>query len=135
MAVVHTSQLATPTANVRHILEGMQITVSATHICVASACIAYDATTNTGTSSNSAWQFPVSTLTKVLVNEDHSPHEWEEIVLTPHYCSTLLQHTTHPLAVVGGHNNSFKSTATSTANDPHNKWSIMGQLLEPLGRV
>ena len=109
----------------------MQITVSATHICVASAGIRYDATTNTVASSKSAWQLPVSTLTKVLMNEDHSPHDWEEIAPTPHYRSALLQHTTHPLAV-GGRDNSLHSVATIAVYDRHsNKWSTVGQLPEP----
>ena len=113
----------------------MQITVSATHICVASAGIAYDATTDTSTSFNGVWQLPVSTLTKVLMGEDHSPHDWEEIAPTPHNRSALLQHTTHPLAVgghaVGGHD-SDNSTSNIAVYDPRsNKWSTVGQLLEP----
>ena len=108
----------------------MQITVSATHICVASAGIAYDTTTGTGTASNGVWQLPVSTLTKVLMGEDHIPHDWEVIAPTPHYCSALLQHTAHPLAV-GGHV-SGKATTNIAVYDPHsNKWSTVGQLLEP----
>ena len=108
----------------------MQVTVSATHICVASARIAYDATTHTGMASKSVWQLPVSTLTKVLMGEDSSPHDWEEIAPTPHKRSALLQHTAHPLAV-GGHE-SGKATLTIAAFDPcSNKWSTVGQLLEP----
>ena len=109
----------------------MQITVSATHICVASARITYDATTKTGTPSESVWQLPVSTLTKVLMGEDHSPHDWEEIAQTPHYSSALLQHTAHPLAV-GGLDASGKATSNIAVYDPRsNKWSTVGQLLEP----
>ena len=109
----------------------MQITVSATHICVASAGIAYDATTNTATSSKSAWQLPVGTLTKVLMNKDCSRYDWEEITATPHYYSALLQDTTHPLAV-GGHDNSDQTTPNIFVYDRHsNKWSTVGQLLEP----
>ena len=111
----------------------MQITVSATHICVTSAGFAYDATTKTSTPSNGVWQLPVSTLTKVLMGEDHSPHDWEEIAPTPHYSSALLQHTTHPLAV-GGHV-SGKATSNIAVYDPRsNKWSTVGQLLEPRTR-
>ena len=44
----------------------MQITVSATHICVASAVNTLYATTHTS-SSKRVWQLPVSTLSKVLV--------------------------------------------------------------------
>ena len=109
----------------------MQITVSATHICVASACITYDATTKTGTTSNSVWELPVSTLSKVLVGEDSGPHQWTKIAPTPHYKSALLQDTAHPLAV-GGRNDSSKSTADIAVYDRHsNKWSTVGQLLEP----
>ena len=112
----------------------IQITVSATHICVASARIAYDATTNKGTSSKSAWQLPVSTLSKVLVGEDSGPHQWTEIAPTPHYRSTLLQDTAHPL-VVGGHDDSYKPTTDIAVYDRHsNKWSTVGQLLEPRAR-
>ena len=108
----------------------MQITVSATHICVAGASIAYDATTDTGTSSKEVWQLPVSTLTKVLMGEDRSPHYWEEIASTPHHFSALLQRTAHPLAV-GGHV-SGKATSNIAVYDPRsNKWSTVGQLLEP----
>ena len=109
----------------------MQITVSATHICVASAGIAYNATTNTATSSKSVWELPVSTLLKVLVGEDSGPHQWTEIAPTPHYRSALLQDTEHPLAV-GGRNDSDKSTADIAVYDRHsNRWSTVGQLLEP----
>ena len=108
-----------------------QITVSDTHICVASAGIAYDASTNTGTSSKRVWQLPVSTLTKVLANEDSSPHDWEEIAPTSNYQPALLQHTANPLAV-GGHDNSFKPTCKIVVYDSrHNQWVTVGQLLEP----
>ena len=112
----------------------IQITVSATHICVASAGIAYDATTHTATSSKSVWELPVSTLSKVLVGEDSGPHQWTEVAPTPHYWSTLLQDTAHPLAV-GGYNDSFKPTTDIVVYDCHsNKWSTVGQLLEPRTR-
>ena len=109
---------------------GMQITVSATHICVASACITYDATTETSTSSKSVWQLPVSTLTKVLMGEDHSPHDWEEIAQTSYFKPALLQHTAHPLAVGG--QVSRKAISNIAVYDARsNKWSTVGQLLEP----
>ena len=112
----------------------MQITVSATHICVASAVTTYDATTDRGIPSNRVWQLPVSTLTKVLMGEDHSPHDWEVIAPTSYYGSALLQHTAHPLAV-GGHDVSGKATSNIAVYDPHsNKWSTVGQLLEPRTR-
>ena len=112
----------------------MQIAVSATHICVARAAITYNATTDTGSTSKSVWELPVSTLSKVLVGEDSGPHQWTEIAPTPHYRSTLLQDTAHPLAF-GGHNDSVKSTTDIVVYDRHsNKWSTVGQLLEPRTR-
>ena len=109
----------------------MQITVSATHICVASADIAYYASSNSGIISKRVWELPVSALSKVLVGEDSGPHQWTEIAPTPHHRSTLLQDTAHPLAV-GGHNDSYKPTAHIVVYDCHsNKWSTVGQLLEP----
>ena len=111
----------------------MQVTVRATHICVASAAIA-NAITSTGTSSKSVWELPVSTLSKVLVGEDSGPHQWTEVAPTPHSWSTLLQDTAHPLAV-GGLDDSDKSTADIAVYDCHsNKWSTVGQLLEPRTR-
>ena len=127
---IATSQWSTP-ANLQlpRPMFDMQITVSATHICVAGASIEYDATTETSRSSRSVWQLPVSTLTKVLMG-DHSPHDWEEIAPTPHYKSALLQHTASPLAV-GGYE-SRKATSNIATFDPcSNKWSTVGQLLEP----
>ena len=112
----------------------MQITVSATHICVASSLITYDATTNTGTTSKSVWELPVSTLSKVLVGEDRGPHQWTKIAPTPHYWSALLQDTAHPLAI-GGEDDSDKPTTDIAVYDRHsNKWSTVGQLLEPRTR-
>ena len=72
-----------------------------------------------------------STLSKVLVGEDSGPHQWTEIAPTPHYRPTLLQDTAHPLAF-GGHDDSSKSTTDIAVYDRHsNKWSTVGQLLEP----
>ena len=112
----------------------MQITVSATHICVASAAIAYNASTDMFFSPKIVWELPVSTLSKVLVGEDSGPHQWTEVAPTPHYWSALLQDTAHPLAV-GGHDDSDKSTTDIAVYDRHsNKWSTVGQLLEPRTR-
>ena len=112
----------------------MQITVSATHIGVASAAIAYNASTNTVTPSKRVWQLPVSTLSKVLVGEDSGPHQWTEIAPTPHYRSALLQDTAHPLAVAGN-DDSYKPTTDIAVYYRHsNKWSTVGQLLEPRTR-
>ena len=111
----------------------IHITVSATHICVASATIAYNATTNTTTPSRSVWQLPVSTLTKVLMGEDPSLLDWEEIAPTPHYSSVLLQHTAHPLAV-GGQDSGKPTPNIIMFDSRSNKWSTVGQLLEPRAR-
>ena len=108
----------------------MQITVSARHICVASAAIAHDATTKTITSSNCVWQLPVSTVTKVLANEDHSLLQWTEIAPATSYHSALLQHTTQPLAV-GGHGLGKPAPNIAVYDPCSNKWSTVGQLLEP----
>ena len=108
----------------------MQMTVCATHMYVASACIRYDATTNTGTSSKSVWQLPVSTFVNVIENEDRSPLQWVKTASTQFYKSALLQHTAHPLAVGG--DGSYKPTPNIAMYDPRsNKWSTVGQLLEP----
>ena len=109
----------------------MQMTVCATHMYLASAAITYDGATNAGTDSKSVWQLPVSTLVKVLENEDRSPLQWAETTPSPFYRSTLLQHTAHPLAV-GGDDDSHKPTPNIAVYDPRsNKWSTVGQLLEP----
>ena len=109
----------------------MQMTVCATHMYVASVFITYDATTGKGTSSKSVWQLPVSTIVKVIENEDRSPLQWAKTAPTPLYSSALLQHTAHPLAV-GGRDDSYKPTPNIAVYDPRsNKWSTVGQLLEP----
>ena len=109
---------------------GMQMTVCATHIYVASAYITYDATTKTGTYSNSVWQLPASTLVKVIETEDRSPLQWAETAPAPLFRSALLQHTAHPLAVGG--RDSDEPTPNIAVYDPRsNKWSTVGQLLEP----
>ena len=109
----------------------MQMTVCATHIYVASAAFRYDVTTDTVRTFKSVWQLPVSTPIKVLKNEDRSPLQWAKTALTPLYHSSLLQNTAHPLAV-GGRDGSYKPTPNIAVYDPRsNKWSTVGQLLEP----
>ena len=111
----------------------MQMTVCATHMYVASAGIAYDAydATNAVTPSNSVWQLPVSTLIKVLETEDRNSLQWAETAPTPFYQFALLQSTAHPLAI-GGDDVSYKPTPNIAVYDPRsNKWSTVGQLLEP----
>ena len=105
----------------------LQMTVSANHIFVASAHI-YD------TIAKNVWQLPVSTLLKVLVGEDSDPQLWTDFAPTPHYNSALLQDTAHPLAV-GGRVDPLKSTTEIAMYDHHSdKWSTVGQLLEPRSR-
>ena len=109
----------------------MQMTVCATHMYVASVGIRYDITTGRGTYSDSVWQLPVSTFVNVIENEDRRPFQWAETAPTPFILSVLLQHTVHPLAV-GGRDGSYKSTPNIAVYDPRsNKWSTVGQLLEP----
>ena len=108
----------------------MKMTVCATHIYVVSALIAYNATTHTAAASKSVWQLPANTLVKVCENEDRTPLRWAETAPTPLYRSALLQHTAHPLAI-GGHD-SHNPTPNIAVYDPcSNKWSTVGQLLEP----
>ena len=110
----------------------MQITVSATHICVASAVIAYNTIyTILVAPCKSVWELPVSTLSKVLVGEDSGPHQWTEIAPTPHYRSALLHDTAHPLAVAGFEDTIKPSTDIAVYDHHSNKWSTVGQLLEP----
>ena len=85
-----------------------QITVSATHICVAVLPSRMMQLLRMVRIVR-VWQLPVSTLSKVLVIEDSDPHQWTEIAPTPHCTSALLQDTAHPLAV-GGHDDSYKPT-------------------------
>ena len=109
----------------------VSMTVCATHIYVASAVIAYDANTDGHTTSNSVWQLPVSTLNEVLTKEELSPLQWAEIASTLYFSSGLLQHTAHPLAV-GGRDDLYRPTPNIAVFDPpSNKWSTVGQLLEP----
>ena len=114
----------------------MQITVSATHICVASAGIEYDVTTNTGEPSKSVWQLPVSELEEVLTNEDHiiPPQMWVESAATPNFDSALLPDTDH-LVVVGGHDcyrGSCRPSSGISVYDPFSdQWSMVCHLLEP----
>ena len=108
----------------------MQMTVCATHMYVSSAATAHDATTNTHTTSKSVWQLPARTLVNVLENEDRTQLQWAETAPL-YYSSRLLQHTAHPLAV-GGRFSSYKPTPNIAVYDPRrNKWSTVGQLLEP----
>ena len=112
----------------------MQMTVCATHVYVTSPVTGYYPFLDRDIYSNSVWQLPVSTLVKVIENEDRSPLQWVETAPTPFYRSALLQHTAHPLAI-GGCDDSHKSTPNIAMYDPRsNKWSTVSQLLEPCVR-
>ena len=109
----------------------MQMTVCATHMYVASACIRYDGTTKTATPSKSVWQLAVNTLVKVIESEDRSPLQWVETATNQFFRSALLQHTAYPLAV-GGRDDSYNPTPNIAVYNPRsNKWSTVSQLLEP----
>ena len=124
-----TQQWWTPTnLHLPQPMYGITLTVSATHLCAANAHIVSGTSTDTDT-PNSMWQIPVSALTKVLANKDHSPHQWTESAPTPNYRSALLKHNP---SIVGGHHISFKPTADIAVYDSHcDNWSTVGQLLEP----
>lgn len=111
---------------------GMEITICATHVYVASARIRRHATAGVFTHSRSVWQLPVSALESMLVKEDPGPpHHWQEVTPTPYSRSALLQGTACPVAV-GGHDDSNQPTSDIYSFDPHfNKWCMVGQLLEP----
>ena len=119
----------------------MTLTVCTTHIYVAGAAIGVHlgsdigTTADVGVPSTNAWQLPVSTFAQVLMNKDYPlPQQWTEIAPTPHYRSTLLKHTTHPL-VVGGHNYGGIPTANIAVYNPDmNKWLSVGRLLKPRAR-
>ena len=109
----------------------VEITMCATDMYVGCAHVAYNATTNTYQSSKSAWQLQVNTLAEVLTQEDNNLLQWTEIPPTPSYGSALLQHTAHPLAI-GGRDSSYNSTSNiAIYNFRSNKWSTVGQLLQP----
>ena len=110
----------------------MQFTISSAHLCVASACISYDAATNTSTTSNAVWQLPVTALENVLTTGgDGTSHQWTAIAPTPYYHSAILHDTAHIVAVAGD-DYSFKPTSDVCVYNPDtNKWSKVGQLSVP----
>ena len=70
----------------------MQCTISSAHLCVASAGISYDVTTDTDTTVKDVWQLPVTALEKVLFpGDDVTPHQWTKVAPTPYYNSAVLQ--------------------------------------------
>ena len=110
----------------------MQHTISSSHLYVASAAITYDVTTNTGTTTNSVWQLPLTALENVLTTESYNiSHHWTEIAPIPYYSLVLLRDTAHVVAV-GGDDKSHTPTSDMFVYDPNtNKWSKVGQLGVP----
>ena len=108
---------------------GMQFTISSEHLYVASAVIAYDVATDTGTTTKTVWQLPLTALENALSTEgDNVPHHWTEIAPTPYWHSVLLQNTAHVVAV-GGSDKSYTPTSDVFVYDPNNnKWTKVGQL-------
>ena len=110
----------------------MQFTISNAHLYVASATIAYDVATGTGTPTKTVWQLPLTALENALTTEgDNVSHHWTEIAPTPYYSSALLQDTAHVVAV-GGDDESDTPTSDAFVYDPNNnKWSKVGQFGVP----
>ena len=101
------------------------IAISTTNVYVASAI------TTAPLTSKVVWKLPVTVLKNILMKEDTSMPQWKEIAPTPNYLSSLFQSTTHTVAV-GGRDISTKPTSDVAVYDrSHNKWSTVGQLLEP----
>ena len=72
----------------------MLFTISTAHLYVASAGIAYNVATNTGTSTKTVWQLPLTALENALTTEsDSMSHHWNEVAPTLNYSSVLLQHS------------------------------------------
>ena len=119
----------------------LDITTSTSHMYVTAAIVDVDATNVRKTGISTAWQLPVSVLEEVLTTkDDSSPHhiQWREIAPIPHIHSTVLKGCTHVLVVGGavkGDHSGCNSTRTISVYDPiHNKWSPVGQLLNPRAR-
>ena len=110
----------------------MQCTISSAHLCVASACISYDVTTDTDTTVTDVWQLPVTALEKVLIpGDDDTPHQWTKVAPTPYYDSAILQDTAHIVAV-GGDDSLDKPTPDIFVYNPdRDVWSEVGQLGVP----
>ena len=112
----------------------MQFTISSAHLYVASAVITYDVATNTGKTTNTVWQLPLTALENALTTEgDNVSHHWTEIAPTPYIGLALLQDTAHVVAVGG--DESYTLTSDVFVYDPtNNKWSKVGQLGVPRAR-
>ena len=113
----------------------LTITTCGNYIYVASAFVHCDTGTADFMTSKSVWQLSMSTVDNVLTNANQSqPYQWTQIANIPNYCSTLLQGTTH-LVAVGGHNSLDQPTSEIAIYNPHtNKWSTVGHLRSPRAR-
>ena len=119
----------------------LSITVCSGRMYVAAAIIDYDITNNEKIPSNKAWQLPVDVLEEVLTVKKNSSlqrYQWKEIAPTPKDHSTLLKSSIHPVAIGGsevGDRSGSNSIRNISVYDPiRDKWSTVGQLLEPRAR-
>ena len=110
----------------------MQFIISSAHLYVASADITYDVAIDTGTTTRTVWQLPLTALANVLTTEgDNVSHHWTEIAPTPYYNSVLLQDTAHVVAVGGDDKSDTPTSDVFVYNPNNNKWSKVGQLGVP----
>ena len=113
-------------------MDGIQFTISSTHLCVASARISYDAATDTGITSNDVWQLPVTALENILTSGDNStPHQWTKVAPTPYYSPVVLQDTAHIVAVGGDDDSDQPTSDVLVYNPASDEWSKVGQLSVP----
>ena len=103
---------------------GLRFTISTAHLYVVA--------TDTGKTTNTVWQLPLTALENALTTEgDNVSHHWTEIAPTPYYHSVLLQDTAHVVAV-GGFDESDTPTSDVLVYDPNNNmWTKVGQLGVP----
>ena len=109
---------------------GIEVTICASSIYIASSLIGYNATTDSHTTTHSVWQLPVHALKASLADVSVRPaHRWMEIAPAPNYGSAVLQGTAH-LVAVGGYDDSCKPTVDIAVYDPCcNEWATVGHLL------
>ena len=119
----------------------MALTTCGHCLYVAGPIIGYDMTSNEKMAADSAWKLPVIVLEEVLTRKDNrSQHQWMDIAPTPYHHTTLLKGSSHPLVIGGasaeaGDQSHCNTTCIVSVYDPiHDKWSTVGQLLEPRAR-
>ena len=114
----------------------LQCTISSAHLCVASACINYDAATRIDTTNRDVWQLPVTALESILItNGDNStPHQWTSTAPTPYYKSSMLQNTAQIVAVGGDDSLDEPTSDIFVYNPNRDEWSKVGQLGVPRTR-